>query len=151
MNRFERKFFVDPEGQAEEVRVEKGGLNNKEEEVHRMKIQNDPVNRFFKEHGFSGNSNLSYEIDVVSARGEKHNLAGKKRFDNYFDMQAFIRENPSEFIGKEVIEKEIAPYRIKYDDSVQEWRSSLSEEENERIDKDWDRRGQELSDMSNFE
>ena len=75
----------------------------------------------------------------------------EKNFDNYKDLQNFIKNNSDILVGEKLMEETgIVPFKIDYDQSVYDWSSSLSKEQNQKLMEEFDKFSNEAMDVKNF-
>ena len=112
----------------------------------------DPTDNFLREQGFKGNPKIKYSVDVITAKSDKGvNLIEEKNFDNYKDLQNFIKNNSDILVGEKLMEETgIVPFKIDYDQSVYDWSSSLSKEQNQKLMEEFDKFSNEAMDVKNF-
>ncbi|MEI6553838.1 MAG: hypothetical protein WCO09_04670, partial [bacterium] len=115
-------------------------------------IGSEPTLVFLREHGFEGNPENQYSLDIVTAESEKGgNLFGQKTFNNYEDLQSFIRDNPDAIARKDLMDETgVAPYKISYGQSVYDWSGKLSPEKSQELTESFDRFADKTMDARNF-
>jgi len=103
---------------------------------HKRKLDSDPTRQFLRDQGFKGDPKVLYSMDVISATNSKgHNLMGSETFDNFEDLQSFIKDNPNALTQrqKDQMKKGITPFRTDYDKSVYDWSGNLSPEKSKQM------------------
>ena len=122
------------------------------QEIKEKEDTKDPTGDFLREQGFNGNPKIKYSIDIITAKTDKGiNLVEEKNFDNYKDLQNFIKNNSDIIVGKKLMEETgIVPFKIDYDQSVYDWSSNLSKEQSQKLMEEFDKFSNEAMDVKNF-
>ncbi len=105
------------------------------------KLDSDPTRQFLRDQGFQGDPKVLYSMDVISAKNSKgESLMGSKTFDNFEDLQNFIKNNPDALTQKQKDQmKESMPiFGTGYDKSVYDWSGSLSPEKSQQMNNAFD-------------
>ena len=121
---------------------------------HQHKLDSDPTRQFLRDQGFGGDPKVSYSLDVITAKSEKGmNLTGSRSFDNFEDLQGFIKNNPDALTQKQKdqMKEGIAPFGIGYDKSVYDWSSKLPPEQAQQFGSVFDKFSAERLDPRKWE
>jgi hypothetical protein len=105
------------------------------------KFDSDPTRQFLRDQGFQGDPKVMYSMDVISAKNSKgENLMGSKTFDNFEDLQNFIKDNPDALTQKQKdqMKEGINPFSVGYDKSVYDWSGGLSPEKSQKMNAAFD-------------
>lgn len=108
---------------------------------HKRKLDSDPTRQFLRDQGFKGDPKVLYSMNVISATNSKgQNLMGNETFDNFEDLQSFIKDNPNALTQKQKdqMKKGITPFKTDYDKSVYDWSGNLSPEKSKQLDNAFD-------------
>ena len=111
------------------------------QQEHQRKLDGDPTRKFLNDQGFQGDSKVLYSMNVVSAKNDKgESLMGSQVFDNFEDLQKFIKDNPDALTqkAKDQMKEGIMPFGVGYDKSVYDWSGSLPTEKKKQMDGAWD-------------
>jgi hypothetical protein len=105
------------------------------------KFDSDPTRQFLRDQGFQGDPKVLYSMDVISAKNSKgESLMGSKTFDNFEDLQNFIKNNPDALTQKQKdqMKEGINPFGVGYDKSVYDWSVSLPPEKSQQMNAAFD-------------
>jgi len=105
------------------------------------KFDSDPTRQFLRGQGFEGDSKVLYSMDVISTKNSKgESLIGSKTFDNFEDLQKFIKDNPDAMTQKQKdrMKEGIMPFSVSYDKSVYDWSGGLSPEKSQQMNTAFD-------------
>jgi len=108
---------------------------------HQRKLDSDPTRQFLRDQGFQGDPEVLYSMDVISAKNNKgESLMGSKTFDNFEDLQNFIKNNPDALTQKQKDQmKEGMPiFGTGYNKSVYDWSGSLPPGKSQQMDEAFD-------------
>jgi hypothetical protein len=106
------------------------------------KIDSDPTRQFLREQGFEGDPKVTYSLDVLTAKNAQGmNLPGNKSFDNFEDLQDFIKNNPDTLTQqqKERMKEGVSPFKTNYDQSVSDWAGKLPPEKAQQLGSAFDK------------
>lgn len=118
------------------------------------KFDSDPTRQFLRDQGFQGDSKVLYSMDVISAKNNKgESLMGSKTFDNFEDLQKFIKDNPDAMTQKQKdqMKEGIMPFGVGYDKSVYDWSGSLPPEKSKQMNTAFDNFAAENFDTRKWE
>jgi len=118
------------------------------------KFDSDPTRKFLRDQGFQGDSKVLYSMDVISAKNSKgESLMGSKTFDNFEDLQKFIKDNPDAMTQKQKdqMKEGIMPFGVGYDKSVYDWSGGLPPEKSQQMNTAFDSFAAESFDTRKWE
>lgn len=111
------------------------------QQEHQRKLDGDPTRQFLRGQGFQGDSKVLYSMNIISAKNSKgESLMGSQVFDNFEDLQKFIKDNPDALTqkAKDQMKEGIMPFGVGYDKAVYDWSGSLPTEKKKQMEGAWD-------------